>query len=91
MGRNLAIIGVVVALLVGVPSRAQGAAQGQTAAERFEKLSPEQKEALRAKMREFKALPKEEQERIRGNLERFRKLPPEERERIRGNLRTSSG
>ena len=84
MGRTWVVLGLVVALLAGPAARAADeGARPQTAAERFEKLSPEQKEALRQKLREFKALPPEEKERVRANLERFRQMPPEERERVR--------
>ena len=54
--------------------------------ERFQRLTEQQKEALREKLRAFKALAPEEQQRIRANLERWKNLPAGEKVRIRENF-----
>ncbi|MGZ6161740.1 MAG: DUF3106 domain-containing protein, partial [Myxococcaceae bacterium] len=52
----------------------------------FDRMSEEEKAALRERLKQFKALPLDEQARIQANMARFRALPPEEQARIRENL-----
>ena len=56
------------------------------AAARFDRMSDQEKEALRERLREYKALPLDEQFRIQANLARWRALPPEEKARVRQNF-----
>ncbi len=65
------------------PCRRAGAAPG--ARERWDRLSPEQKERLRERWRAYQALPPERREELQEKLRRFRALPPERREEIRRN------
>jgi len=51
--------------------------------ERWEKLSPEEKERIKRGRERFKALPTEEKERIRRAQRRFRELPPDKREELK--------
>ncbi len=51
--------------------------------ERWQKMSPEQRDQLRHRFNNFKQLPPERQERIRNRLKQFQKLPPEDQERLR--------
>ena len=70
------------------PARAEepaATAPSPGARERFESLSPEQREALRERWRQFQALPPERQAELRGRLERLRSLPPERREQVMRN------
>ena len=53
------------------------------ARERWQKLSPEQREKLRERHREFEKLPPEEQQRVRKNFERWQKLSPKKKEATR--------
>ncbi|MFC1709892.1 hypothetical protein ACFL2J_07555 [Candidatus Omnitrophota bacterium] len=53
--------------------------QREAIRQKAKRLSMEQKEALRAKARQFKEMPKEEQERIRRNFQRFKNMPEAEK------------
>ena len=67
------------------------------AAARFDRMSDQEKEALRERLREYKALPLDEQFRIQANPERrkqmmenlrqWRKMTREQREQMRQRLR----
>ncbi len=57
--------------------------QGQE--EEWNRLNPEQKEALRRQYRVFKQLPPDQQEEIRRRLNQLRRMSPEERALIREN------
>lgn len=46
-----------------------------TPRERWEKLSPEQREKLRERYRQFEKLPPEQQKKMRERYQRFRSLP----------------
>ncbi len=52
-------------------------------AQRWEKMTPEQRARTRARYEHFKQLPPEEQARIRERYEHFRQLPPEQRQELR--------
>ncbi len=64
-------------------SRADDEEPSDAARERWQKLSPEQREKLRERHREFENLPAEEQKRVRKNFERWQKLSPEKKEATR--------
>lgn len=56
---------------------------GQNGAERWQRLSPEEQERLKARQRQFERLSAEEQRRIREAEREYRQMSPEERQQLR--------
>jgi len=50
--------------------------------ERWEKMTPEEREKMRERMDKWRAMTPEERERVLKNMERFRKMSPEQRTRL---------
>ena len=50
--------------------------------QRWQNMTPEQREKIRERMQRWRAMTPEERQRILQNMERFRKLTPEQRERL---------
>lgn len=92
MGKTVFLISLSVWMLTALPSLADPAHHewrndtfyfAEYRGERFEELTPEQKERIRKRREKFNSLPPEEQERIKKAREKFKKLPPEERKKLK--------
>ena len=49
--------------------------------DRYNRLSPEEKNMLNERYREWESLPEKERQRLRHRMKRYKRLPPQERER----------
>lgn len=66
--------------------RRQRWAQRAPSQEEWEAMSPQEREALRRKMREYKQMPSETKELYRKRYEQLQKLPPDERSEVQRKL-----
>lgn len=58
---------------------------------RWEKLSPEEREAIRDRRKQYEALPPAERQRIRDIHERYQELSPEQRRELQEKWRSQRG
>lgn len=85
-GSRIVPAGLVVLAILWI-AHAPGYAQEATGnpAEQWEKMTPQEREALRERYRAFKRLKREQQQEILRNLDQFRTMTPEERHHILDN------
>src|SRR5581483_1677142 len=83
----------LLAVLGAAPASAQSAPRGETLAqsdndalERWQRMSPEQKQELRERFQRWKNLPPAEKEELQKKLETWRRLPPEEKAQAQHNF-----
>jgi len=55
--------------------------------DRYNRLSPEQKNKLDERYREWESLPEQERQRLRHRMKKYKQLPPKERERYQHRYR----